>query len=349
MIKTQTDESTTGSSIRAEYLDGEPGFARFREDTADIAEVTFRDAPDAFQAHSTTRHLGSAVTVDVTSSPVIFDHTTSHIARTRADHYMVTMYVSGGCEFAAGRRTLTARAGDLFIVDYVEPNRSHVFGSNGGSARVLNLVLPRHQLAPLLAAPDAVQASLIPGASTAGTLLGEHLLALNQPVTGLAPGPTERQLAELIQLLTQSIGPGTVSDPRLARQALLSTIKRHVNRHLDGEIHVSGLCQRFGLSRSALYRLFEPEGGIAAYIQQQRLIRAFALLVAPQTGKQRVIDIALNTHFASDATFARAFRRQFGCTPGEVRMLIKRTAAPSRSATDARWIQELARSGAGNP
>jgi AraC-like DNA-binding protein len=65
----------------------------------------------------------------------------------------------------------------------------------------------------------------------------------------------------------------------------------------------------------------------------------------------RIIDIAVECCFSSDATFIRAFRRQFGITPGEVRELADRKdfgAPPGKiaplaepDAESARWLKEL--------
>jgi AraC-like DNA-binding protein len=200
-------------------------------------------------------------------SPVIFEYPASLVARTGVDHLMLTMYLAGTCAFTVGRRAITARPGDILVIDYSEPSvsRSH---SDDGSTHVVNLLLP----------------------------------ALD-----------------------------------LRRRELLSSIKAHVEQNLVvPEIGVDHLCGRFGLSRSALYRLFEPEGGLAAYIQQRRLIRAYARLTAPEMRDRRIIDVALESQFASDATFARAFRRQFGITPREVRAL-----AAEQDLREARWLREL--------
>ncbi|SFJ53153.1 helix-turn-helix transcriptional regulator [Bradyrhizobium sp. cf659] len=52
------------------------------------------------------------------------------------------------------------------------------------------------------------------------------------------------------------------------------------------------------------------------------------LLISPASRGRRLIDLAVDLQFSSDSTFVRAFRRQFGLTPGEIR---------SMSAT---WIRD---------
>jgi AraC-like DNA-binding protein len=315
---------------------GERGFARFRDSAAGAAEIRLIGAAEDFRMRSATRHFGSALLVDLTITPVMFDYPASLVARSGIDHLMLTMYLAGRCVFSAGRRVITARPGDIFVVDYSEPNFSRS-DSDDGKTRVVNLLLPRERLAPLLAAPHAVQGSLILRETAAGRLVREHMLALNDTAADLAPSELDRRLTEVTHLVAQALGPTDAQDPDAARRALLSSIKRHIEQNLImPDVGVDYLCGHFGLSRSALYRLFETEGGLTAYIQERRLIRAYARLVAPEMRNGRIIDVALESQFASDATFARAFRRQFGITPSEVRAL-----AAEQDADDLRWLREL--------
>jgi AraC-like DNA-binding protein len=109
---------------------------------------------------------------------------------------------------------------------------------------------------------------------------------------------------------------------RLAmQQATVASIKQYVEAHLySSELSAASICARAGWSRATMYRLFETEGGLVSYVQQQRLRRAFLELVGAGP-RRRMLDIALESHFASEATFSRAFRRTFGLSPREARML----------------------------
>ncbi len=78
-------------------------------------------------------------------------------------------------------------------------------------------------------------------------------------------------------------------------------------------------CRILGVSRSQLYRLFEPLGGVARYIQRQRLLLAYSMLTDPKVTAP-IAGIAESLCFSDAAGFSRAFRREFGHSPSDMRM-----------------------------
>lgn len=109
----------------------------------------------------------------------------------------------------------------------------------------------------------------------------------------------------------------------------LAFIEQNVEEELDGE----RLSDVAGLSRFHFHRQFSKVFGVGvrSYIEQVRLRRAaFRLAFRPH---QRILDIALDSGFASHEAFGRAFKRAVGQTPSEFRR------AP-------RWEEWAARAGA---
>jgi AraC-like DNA-binding protein len=78
------------------------------------------------------------------------------------------------------------------------------------------------------------------------------------------------------------------------------------------------LCRTAGVSRSQLYRLFEPLGGVAHYIQAERLRAACRALASPSDGRE-ISAIAEDVGFFDHSTFSRVFRRETGCSPRSFR------------------------------
>ena len=99
-----------------------------------------------------------------------------------------------------------------------------------------------------------------------------------------------------------------------------------------------------GISRSRLYRLFEPYGGVNHYIQHRRLLHAYAALADPNDHR-RILDIAEERGFDDAAEFSRAFRREFGYSPSEVRAASK-AGRPTQTRTDLAAVPPADRLGA---
>jgi AraC-like DNA-binding protein len=96
-------------------------------------------------------------------------------------------------------------------------------------------------------------------------------------------------------------------------------VRDFIDRNLcSWNLHVGRICKMAGASRSNIYRMFEPYGGVVRYIQRQRLRRAHALLADP-TCTRAVNMIANDYCFSDPSTFSRAFRQEFGYSPTDLR------------------------------
>lgn len=292
-----------------------------RAATVDICDVIPRTADADFQITTMTKMTGNALLVDSSVTPVEYDRTPAHIARGGLDHYHIVLCLNGEMWFGAGRRELTLHPGDIGLIDMAPPNRTVLTGPAGGRARLMSLILPRAMLAPRLAHPDSAIA-VLPASHPHARLLADRFDALWRSTESEAGGDAAT-IAAMLDIVAIAAG-GTAETARSVegaeRHLYLAMIKRHIAGHLESaELTVQDLCERFRISRASLYRLFEPDGGFAHYVQEQRLNRALMLLVAPTSQGTRLIDLAIDLQFSSDSTFVRAFRQKFGLTPGDVR------------------------------
>ncbi len=81
---------------------------------------------------------------------------------------------------------------------------------------------------------------------------------------------------------------------------------------------LTSLGERVGMSRATLVRRFQEVIGVPpmAYIADWRIMKAHSLVKYSATPFELIADA---TGFASARTLSRAFQRQFGCTPSELR------------------------------
>jgi AraC-like DNA-binding protein len=107
-----------------------------------------------------------------------------------------------------------------------------------------------------------------------------------------------------------------VAKPQIGRK---ERVRQAVRRHLrTPTLGPKTLSRLVGMSRSNLYRLFEDAGGVARYVQRERLLEARAVLSDPATTRS-ISAIAEDLCFADASSFSRSFKREFGYSPSEVR------------------------------
>jgi AraC-like DNA-binding protein len=95
--------------------------------------------------------------------------------------------------------------------------------------------------------------------------------------------------------------------------------RQHVQDHLfDVDLKPAGIARALGLSRSALYRVAEPLGGIARYIQNKRLEHAHRCLSTKGLPPTTVTGLAHELGFGSEATFRRLFKKKYGVSPRDM-------------------------------
>lgn len=164
-----------------------------------------------------------------------------------------------------------------------------------------------------------------------GQLMWEHLLALRRYGPYLTESEGEATARATALLLAGALSRArtlNLGGARSTREVLLAAIRTYIEQSLAAPgLDTNRLCRRFGVSRATLYRVLEPVGGLGRYLQQRRLCRAFRQLASLEHRHRRIIDFAIDCQFASDTTFTRAFRRQFGITPGAVRTLAEAVRA----------------------
>lgn len=337
----------------ADFDSPQQGFERLCELIVDICNATMLGEAENFRVAASTLHLGNALLINGRSSALRYNRTPEHIAR-GLDHFQLVMYLGGGAEFIVGERTFLQRAGDVSLISMSKPHLTREIPGDDGTVQVLSFMLPRPLLAPLFAAIENVPTIVIAKRESAfGALIGEHMLTLSRCATQLTQAERQAAAQSLAQLAAGGMDhrtDNTTPLPSASQEALLARIKKHIEENLGtAALDVANICRRFALSRASLYRLFAPQSP-ASYIQQRRLHRAFAILVSPAFLPWRIIDIAVECQFSSDATFIRAFRREFGLTPGEARersIRISnappdgRPAEPRPDAEAARWVAQL--------
>lgn len=155
-----------------------------------------------------------------------------------------------------------------------------------------------------------------------GALLADYLLNLYRRL----PQMTAAELPRLVEATRVMILACTLPSPDRLHEArnvigetMFERARQLIDQHLlSPALGADFLAASLGLSRSNLYRLFENAGGVERFIRRRRLQDAHAMLSNPN-GRTNIQAIGEARGFQDAASFSRAFRREFGYSPGEAR------------------------------
>ena len=103
-------------------------------------------------------------------------------------------------------------------------------------------------------------------------------------------------------------------------QARIEDVQRYISQHLDQPLNREALAELAGFSIPHFHRVFTDCIGESAisYVRRIRLHRAGHKL---RMGAVDIMAVALAAGYESHAAFSKAFKKQFGISPSEFRLL----------------------------
>jgi AraC-like DNA-binding protein len=307
-------------------------------------EISTVGPSEAFRARTRAWVLGDIVVSTTSTTPVRFVRTAQRIAADGIDRYILLLTL-GTWRGNIGGREITVGPGQVIVLDLTRPMDAR------GDSDTLSLSIAR----PLLDCAsfrDADVHGLIFD-EAAGRLIADHLMLLIRCLPAMkieeAPQAVKSAAGLLAACIAETVSARTGGDAR--RHA---RIRHRVSRYIDDHLRSPGLspetiCKRLGLSRSVLYRAFQPLSGIAEYIRTRRLEAVHVLIEASARGRGSIMELARSFGFASEAHFSRTFRDRFGYSPRRARnggghdIDALAALADSRNAADLfrAWLRHL--------
>ncbi|NOH60654.1 AraC family transcriptional regulator [Vibrio sp. RE88] len=115
--------------------------------------------------------------------------------------------------------------------------------------------------------------------------------------------------------LCRSMTDGETMQNNYAR---LEKVVRHIESHLDQHLVIEELLSKFHFSKYHFHHLFRACYGEGVYAMRKRLLleRAARSLAY---GNESVTEIAFACGYENQASFNKAMRKQFSCTPSDIR------------------------------
>lgn len=284
----------------------EYAFELYHDTTAPLFDTGLLEDASDFRSSATDVLLDDIVVSRVEASPHTLRRTSDHVRDGTTDWITVQIHHLGGLLGEAGHDTdLELDPGRIGIVDLTEPFAAW---SRGGVSTWVGL--PRERIAR---ADEIGPARALDRGSPRGRVLDAAVADLWQRL-GDARADDAPLLADAIAETVNSVldPDGFTPNDRDLALAMEDYVKVNLS---DLDIGVDHLRRAFHCSRSSVYRAFEPRGGVAAFIREQRLLRCFEQLTRPTTLPRRVSDVATRWGFENPSHFNRLFKAKFGLPP----------------------------------
>lgn len=269
-----------------------------------------------FDASNTNWTVGGLTISEVRSPPGAVARGKSLIRRDPVDHWVISLSSRTTSDVSVRGERIRVAAGIPFLVSLGEEIRINRMVSDDR----IHLHLSRDAFADSAHLLDAAVGSSLDTAM--GALLGEFLRLLRKNAQSFSRDDASHLKSAVQGMVEACLAPSAEGVQRAAKPigfTLMERVRNAVTRHLRSpSLDADKLCREAATSRSQLYRLLEVEGGVARYIQRRRLSESFAVL-CDTSNNFSIREIAEILCFADASGFSRAFRREFGMNPKEVR------------------------------
>jgi AraC-like DNA-binding protein len=165
-----------------------------------------------------------------------------------------------------------------------------------------------------------MQARRIDAAAGTGALLEQFIRQLAAQLDHIPDDRAALLAGATRALVVACTAPASLHVPvHCIASGAVERIRLVVQRHMGSpDFGPQQLARLLAMSRSKLYRLLDGDGGVAHFINRERLTQAWRDLTTPGEAGS-VHAIANQVGFRDHSTFSRAFRREYGCSPTEAR------------------------------
>lgn len=286
-------------------------FDTYRDSLSDMFDVV--DVADngrtGFTSLTRVTRFGSSVIGRGRSVGQTFVRDAMRARRSGLDHISLLVNLSDGTGEFDGNVERSG-GGSVHLRDLSRPS---AFKTN--AVDIVNLIVPRHML-PSWLLGQRLHGWTLPGNSAGARLIASHLVTLATVSNDLSEEEGIASIEATFVIAQRFFGHDVTASP-VQTHAIQRTIRRRAMHIFDSlaplsATSVDDVARMIGVSRSGLYRAFEPMGGVLAYVRQRRLDRVYATLRSPNRVAGSTDCLARDHGFESGKQLVTAFSRRFG-------------------------------------
>jgi AraC-like DNA-binding protein len=274
--------------------------------------------PETFSADATVCQLPGLGVLFAASGAMEVSHTRELIADDT-----ISFMAAPNCRYTVSHlgRTVELEPGTGVLLNNAEVGRLRLVAAS----RFVTFSVPRAALAPLVPDLDATAARRIPANNAALKLLVDYLKSARDTEALITPELQHIAVTHIYDLLAAAVGATRdateIAYSRGIRGARLRAAKAfvalHIGRH---DLSARSVATHLGVTPRYIHMLFETEGStFTQFIVEQRLARAYRLLLDSRMTEHNISAIAFTAGFNDLSHFNRTFRRRFGKTPSDAR------------------------------
>ena len=263
--------------------------------------------------------VGSFVFTEAHTDSMVLERSVTRVSMDTTRDYVFQFPVQGQIGQVTGvhkKRSAANAVQGIVAFDLNQP-----FGVDRPACQLLSLFVPKSLVESDFPDAEGIHGRIIERNSPLTSLVFDHMASLSRDLPAMHSHDAISALHVTAQLLVATF-QRQVRVNGEARAAIQSAILGKIRRFVDANLHHSALSpssvvDALGLKRATVYRWFDHEGGLGAYIRNRRLREAADELVRfPQ---RAITEIAYGLGFKSASDFTRAFRRAYGLSPRDAR------------------------------
>ncbi|MDG1012866.1 MAG: helix-turn-helix domain-containing protein [Luminiphilus sp.] len=233
-----------------------------------------------------------------------------------SNEFFIVCILNGAVTLTQESRTIAMSSSDLAILDSTRPYLIDV----KNELDALWIRVPRHRIEGRLPASVDILAQRVDGSTRTGHLASSLIRSSLSQAEKLTESESLRAGNAILDLVSLSLDVTQTKGESRQRQIL-----RRIQNHIDLNISNPNLCRgsiarRHGISPRYLSKLFEKEGlSVARWIRLRRLELSRQRIESHHANTTSISEIAFSCGFTDVSSFNRAFKKQFGATPGSLR------------------------------
>lgn len=310
---------TSSFSTRALAADQQVLAWRTRVGHAVDVPPTKAQLTEGFGANIDLFAVGESVFTDVRTDAMVLERPVARVSTDPRRDFAFHLLLEGETGNVTGMSRKRSAPGSVQGIVAFDMNQP--FRVERPACRVLTLFVQRPTVDAGLPDSDSLHGRIVPFDAPLARVALDHLAATRRSLPALAPEAAANALKLGGQLLLAAFRQDS-SLTGAGRAALQAAVLARVRRFVEANLHQADLTpthvvEALQLKRATIYRWFEHEGGLGAYIRNRRLREAADELVRfPQL---QVTEIAYGLGFKSGSDFTRAFRRAFDVSPQDMR------------------------------